>query len=81
MLERLIEHINGHDGIRWATFDEIADDFAQRSPRDPPGDRCAGEVGRCEGRRRLAAPCGGGFAGVKRGWLKGGRIGLRELVV
>ncbi|MDP9394296.1 MAG: polysaccharide deacetylase [Actinomycetota bacterium] len=33
MLERLIEHINGHDGVRWATFDEIANDFAQRRPR------------------------------------------------
>ena len=34
MLERLIEYINGHDGVRWATFEEIADDFAQRYPRD-----------------------------------------------
>jgi peptidoglycan/xylan/chitin deacetylase (PgdA/CDA1 family) len=34
MLERLIEHINGHDGVRWATFDEIADDFKRRTP--PP---------------------------------------------
>ncbi|HET6392840.1 MAG TPA: polysaccharide deacetylase [Blastococcus sp.] len=33
MLERLIEHINGHDGVRWATFDQIADDFLSRSPR------------------------------------------------
>lgn len=33
MLERLIEHINGHDGVRWATFDEIADDFITRRPR------------------------------------------------
>jgi peptidoglycan-N-acetylglucosamine deacetylase len=33
MLERLIEHINGHDGVRWATFDQIADDFLDRSPR------------------------------------------------
>ena len=33
MLERLIEHISGHDGVRWATMDEIADDFAQRYPR------------------------------------------------
>jgi peptidoglycan/xylan/chitin deacetylase (PgdA/CDA1 family) len=33
MLERLIEHINGHDGVRWATFDQIADDFLHRSPR------------------------------------------------
>jgi peptidoglycan-N-acetylglucosamine deacetylase len=32
MHERLIEYINSHDGIRWATFDEIADDFARRSP-------------------------------------------------
>jgi peptidoglycan/xylan/chitin deacetylase (PgdA/CDA1 family) len=33
MLERLIEHINGHDGVRWVNFDQIADDFLQRSPR------------------------------------------------
>lgn len=33
MLERLIDHINGHDGIRWATFDEIADDFLRRQGR------------------------------------------------
>jgi peptidoglycan/xylan/chitin deacetylase (PgdA/CDA1 family) len=33
MLERLIDHINSHDGVRWATFAEIADDFKQRYPR------------------------------------------------
>ncbi|MGI3786064.1 MAG: polysaccharide deacetylase family protein [Janthinobacterium lividum] len=33
MLERLIKHVNSHDGVRWATFDEIADDFKARSPR------------------------------------------------
>ena len=33
MLERLIEHISEFDGVRWATMDEIADDFAQRYPR------------------------------------------------
>jgi peptidoglycan/xylan/chitin deacetylase (PgdA/CDA1 family) len=33
MLERLIAHINGHEGVRWATFDEIADDFIARNPR------------------------------------------------
>jgi peptidoglycan-N-acetylglucosamine deacetylase len=33
MHERLIEHINTHEGIRWVTFDEIADDFAKRFPR------------------------------------------------
>ncbi|UGS37048.1 polysaccharide deacetylase family protein [Capillimicrobium parvum] len=31
--ERLIEYINGHEGVRWATFDEIADDFRARRPR------------------------------------------------
>ncbi len=33
MHERMIEYINGHEGISWMTFEEIADDFAQRSPR------------------------------------------------
>lgn len=33
MLERLIEHINGHDGVRWVTFDQIADDFTAKNPR------------------------------------------------
>jgi peptidoglycan/xylan/chitin deacetylase (PgdA/CDA1 family) len=32
-LERLIEHISSHDGVRWSTFDAIADDFAARTPR------------------------------------------------
>jgi peptidoglycan/xylan/chitin deacetylase (PgdA/CDA1 family) len=33
MLERLIAHINSHPSVRWATFDEIADDFIRRFPR------------------------------------------------
>ena len=33
MLERLIEYINSHEGVRWSTFDEIADDFLTRFPR------------------------------------------------
>jgi peptidoglycan-N-acetylglucosamine deacetylase len=37
MLERLIEYITGHAGVRWATFDEIADDFAERFPRSSDG--------------------------------------------
>ena len=32
MLERLIEHINGHDGIKWVTFEDIAEDFRDRYP-------------------------------------------------
>ena len=34
MLERLTQYIMGHDGVRFCTFDEIADDFATRHPRD-----------------------------------------------
>ncbi len=33
MLERLIEHIQSHAGVRFVTFDEIADDFIRRQPR------------------------------------------------
>jgi peptidoglycan/xylan/chitin deacetylase (PgdA/CDA1 family) len=32
MHERIIEHINKHDGVKWATFNEIADDFEKRNP-------------------------------------------------
>ena len=32
MLERLIEYINGHDGVRWMTFEDIAMDFRRRFP-------------------------------------------------
>ena len=34
MLERLTQYIMGHDGVRFCTFDEIADDFATRHPMD-----------------------------------------------
>jgi peptidoglycan/xylan/chitin deacetylase (PgdA/CDA1 family) len=33
MHERLIDYIGGHEGVRWVTFDEIADDFIGRNPR------------------------------------------------
>jgi peptidoglycan/xylan/chitin deacetylase (PgdA/CDA1 family) len=33
MLERLIEYILKHEGAKFLTFDEIADDFGRRSPR------------------------------------------------
>lgn len=32
MLERLIEYINSHAGVKWATFEEITDDFRRRYP-------------------------------------------------
>jgi peptidoglycan/xylan/chitin deacetylase (PgdA/CDA1 family) len=35
MLERLIEHIASHEAVRWATFDEMAEDFIRRCPREP----------------------------------------------
>ncbi len=34
MLERLIEYINGHDGVSWMPFEEIAADFRKRYPFD-----------------------------------------------
>jgi len=33
MLERVFNHINRHPGVRFTTFDDIANDFARRSPR------------------------------------------------
>ena len=32
MLERLIEYINGHNGVRWNTMEQIAEDFRKRQP-------------------------------------------------
>ena len=34
MLERVFDYISQHAGVRWCTFDEIADDFIQRYPRE-----------------------------------------------
>ncbi|EJB77676.1 cyclic imide hydrolase [Helicobacter pylori Hp A-27] len=33
MHEKIIEHINKHDHVRWVTFNEIADDFLKRNSR------------------------------------------------
>ncbi|MDO8146329.1 polysaccharide deacetylase [Helicobacter pylori] len=33
MHEKIIEHINKHEGVRWVTFNETADDFLKRNPR------------------------------------------------
>jgi peptidoglycan/xylan/chitin deacetylase (PgdA/CDA1 family) len=32
MLERLIAYMNNHDGVRWVTMEEIAEDFRMRRP-------------------------------------------------
>jgi peptidoglycan/xylan/chitin deacetylase (PgdA/CDA1 family) len=32
MLERMYEYIKGHSGVRFLTFNEIADDFMKRNP-------------------------------------------------
>jgi peptidoglycan-N-acetylglucosamine deacetylase len=37
MHERLIEYFQSHPGVRWATFGQIADDFARRYPRVAAG--------------------------------------------
>ena len=34
MLERLYQHMIGHPGVRFVTMNEMADDFARRSPRE-----------------------------------------------
>ena len=36
MLDRLIRHINDHDGLSWTTMEEAADDFRARSPLRAP---------------------------------------------
>ena len=33
MLERLYHYMIGHPGVRFVTMNEMADDFARRSPR------------------------------------------------
>jgi peptidoglycan/xylan/chitin deacetylase (PgdA/CDA1 family) len=32
VLERLISHINAHEGVRWMTMEEVAEDFRRRRP-------------------------------------------------
>lgn len=41
MLERLYNHIIQHPGVKFLTFDEIADDFARRAPRKKRGKTAA----------------------------------------
>jgi len=36
MIERLIEYIGGHEGVRFVTMNEIADDFRVRFPFGRP---------------------------------------------
>ncbi|MFC7704566.1 polysaccharide deacetylase [Plastorhodobacter daqingensis] len=36
MLERLIDYINGHEGVVWMPFEEMAEDFRARYPFDGP---------------------------------------------
>ena len=33
MHERLFAHMSKHPGVKFVTFDDIANDFAKRSPR------------------------------------------------
>jgi hypothetical protein len=33
MLERLFAYIKSHPGVKFVTMDEMADDYAKRSPR------------------------------------------------
>lgn len=33
MQQRLIDHINKHEGVQWVTFEQMADDFKRNNPR------------------------------------------------
>jgi peptidoglycan/xylan/chitin deacetylase (PgdA/CDA1 family) len=37
MHDRLFKYVSSHPGVRFCTFDEIADDFRRRYPRNPDG--------------------------------------------
>ena len=52
MLERLIGHINAHDGVRWVTMEEMAEDFRARQPFPAVIGRaaCAALRARCSAR-------------------------------
>ena len=43
MLERIFAHINSHAGVRFCTFDEIANDFRNRYPRGGESAQTAAE--------------------------------------
>jgi hypothetical protein len=36
MLEKLHAHMKKHPGVKFVTFEQIADDFAKRYPRNKP---------------------------------------------
>jgi len=33
MLERMIEYISSHTGVKWVTFEEIAEDYIRSNPK------------------------------------------------
>lgn len=43
MLERIYDYISSHPGVEFITFDEIADDFARRYPRNKTAEHVAAE--------------------------------------
>src|SRR5262249_34189028 len=59
MLERLIEYLNAHEGVRWATFEDITADFRRRYP-------FMARNGLPSSDRRRGAVQGGGIAPVRR---------------
>ena len=42
MLERMYDYLSKHAGVKFCTFDEIADDFRRRYPRDSAAVQAAG---------------------------------------
>jgi peptidoglycan-N-acetylglucosamine deacetylase len=41
MLERIYDYLSKHAGVKFATFDQIADDFRRRFPRERAGAQVA----------------------------------------
>ncbi len=49
MLERMIDYINQHEGVRWCTMEEIAEEYRQRVPFDKENAMKVADVGRMRG--------------------------------
>ena len=64
MLERMYRHISKHAGVKFCTFDEIADDFRRRCPRQSAACRRSGA-------RRLGVNWAGAFMCALCGVLGG----------
>ena len=68
MLERLFDYMKGHDGVRFVTMDEMADDFATRVPAQEVSRAATGTAAIPAGAGPMCALCGvlGGRRSLER---------------